>query len=156
MAPDSTSDNTSSILSEDRVAIALLKEAGRQHDFRLMKLENKFDKLQENILARFDKLEQSADKSREENLKFQHTIIQELNKTLNLYEKINDRINKIEHDTKTSIETQDKQITGDLKKLQTEVEAISSLRLKLFGAISFICLLFAIFGRDLFKLITHT
>ena len=132
------------------IAIALLKEAGKQHEFRLMKLENKFDKLQENIASRFDKFEEANEVRRREMIVFQEKIAAEIKRTLDIAEANTNKIADVKKDTENKIEKAEKEINN----LKEEVKTISSLKLKILGVIGFVGFMFAIFGRELFKLFT--
>lgn len=135
------SSSTIDIIGDDKVAIALLKEAGKHHDFRLMKLENKFDKLQENINLRFDKFEEVNEQRRKEMIEFQKEIAHDIKITLERTERNETNIKNVERKTEQEI--------TDIK---TEVANISSLKLKLFGAIATIGFLITLFGKEIFKI----
>lgn len=134
------------------VTIALLKESKEQHNFRLMKLENKFDKLQENIENRFDKFEESNEARRRELIAFQEKIANDIKRAIDLAEKNASRINEVKNDSDAKIKNAEKEIDV----IKEEVKTISSLKLKLLGVIGFIGFMFMIWGRELFKLFTAT
>ena len=135
------SSATLDIVGDEKVAIALLKEAGKQHDFRLMKLENKFDKLQENINNRFDKFEEINEQRRKEMIEFQKEIAHDIKIALERTERNETNIKNVEYKT-------EKEITN----LKTEVSNISSLKLKLLGAIATIGFIITLFGKEIFKI----
>lgn len=129
--------------TNSNVAIALLKEAGKQHEFRLMKLENKFDKLQENINARFDKFEEVNERRRKEMIEFQKMIADDIKRALELTNTNSRRIDEVEENTEK-----------DISDLKTEVKNISSLKLKLLGALGFIGFVLTIFGKEIFSMLS--
>lgn len=135
------SSTTLDIVGDDKVAIALLKEAGKHHDFRLMKLENKFDKLQENINSRFDKFEEVNEQRRKEMIEFQKEMARDIKIALERTERNETNIKTVEHKTEQEI-----------ANIKTEVANISSLKLKLLGAIATIGFLITLFGKEIFKI----
>lgn len=142
-------DANSLIHSPEEVAmtVALLKESMKLYDYRLLKLETKFDQLQETITHRFDKIDEANEARREEMIEIQKLNSDELRKITETTNKTLQRLEETEKKLKSVKETTEK----DLAILQNEVDAISSLKFKILGAISLIGVLIAIFGRDLLK-----
>ena len=112
-----------------------------------MKLENKFDKLQETLNSRFDKIDMANESRRKEAQEFQEKIATELRKVAEVANKSSEKIAENER----KIHELEKRNAEELQKIQEEVNQLSSLKLKILGAIGIITCLFAIFGRDLFK-----
>lgn len=140
-------DSETPSVNTTELTVALLKESMKLYDFRLMKLENKFDKLQETLNSRFDKIDMANESRRKEAQEFQEKIATELRKVAEVANKSSEKIAENER----KIHELEKRNAEEIQKIQEEVNQLSSLKLKILGAIGIITCLFAIFGRDLFK-----
>ena len=140
-------DSETPSVNTTELTVALLKESMKLYDFRLMKLENKFDKLQETLNSRFDKIDMANESRRKEAQEFQEKIATELRKVAVVANKSAEKIAENER----KIHDLERRNAEEIQKIQEEVNQLSSLKLKILGAIGIITCLLAVFGRDLFK-----
>jgi hypothetical protein len=140
--------------SGGKVAIAVLSESMKQHDFRLMKLENKFDKLQETLEHRFDKFEESAEARRKEMIEFQAKLAKDIRDALELTRRNAEDIDRVDKRTETDIKSLSDKTEKEINEIKDEVKGISSMKLRILGAIGLLTFLLALFGKDLIKFLS--